>query len=141
MITRPPQAKTVRENATLQLTCEATGQPRPTITWSKDGVRQKSDGDRFEISSIKRSQAGTYTCTADNQVKDAKTASARVTVECKSAARPIFFLSCSTYQFELSALGVLDFSSISESAETLHCQLLLCEKMSLCFPKKQGEKT
>ena len=85
LITRPPQATVLRENATLQLTCEATGQPRPTITWSKDGVQQNSPGNRFEISSIKRSQAGTYTCTADNQVKDAETASARVTVECKSA--------------------------------------------------------
>ena len=85
VITRPPQSTIVRENATLQLTCEATGQPRPTITWSRDGVQQSSPGNRFEISSIKRSQAGTYTCTADNQVKDAKTASARVTVECKSA--------------------------------------------------------
>ena len=85
VITRPPEATTLRENATLRLTCEATGQPRPTITWSRDGVQQSSPGNRFKISSIKRSQAGTYTCTADNQVKDAKTASALVTVECKSA--------------------------------------------------------
>ena len=85
VITRPPQDKIVRENAALQLTCEASGQPRPIITWSKDGVQQSSAGNRFEISSIKKSQEGTYTCTADNQVKDAKTASARVTVECKSA--------------------------------------------------------
>ena len=79
-ITEAPQDTTVNEGDPLQLTCKASGQPTPTITWTKDG---KELGKTLNIQKSNRNDAGKYVCKADNSVKDAKTASAQVTVQCK----------------------------------------------------------
>ena len=79
-ITEAPQDTTVNEGDPLQLTCNASGQPTPTITWTKDG---KQLGKTLNIQKSNKNDAGKYVCKADNSVKDAKTASAQVTVQCK----------------------------------------------------------
>ena len=79
-ITEAPQDTTVNEGDRLQLTCKASGQPTPTITWTKDG---KELGKTLNIQKSNRNDAGKYVCKADNNVKDAKTASAQVIVQCK----------------------------------------------------------
>ena len=79
-ITKAPQDTTVNEGDPLQLTCKASGQPIPTITWTKDGQQL---GKTLNIQKSKRTDAGKYVCKADNKVKEAKTASAQVKVQCK----------------------------------------------------------
>ena len=83
-ITQAPQDTTVNESYPLKLTCKASGQPTPSITWIKDGQQL---GKTVNILKSKRTDTGKYVCKADNSVKEAKTASAHVTVQCK-------FVSC-----------------------------------------------
>ena len=79
-VTEAPQSKTINEGDRLQLTCKASGQPTPTITWTKDGNQL---GKTVDIQNSKRTDAGTYVCKAENKVTQV-TASAQVTVQCKS---------------------------------------------------------
>ena len=79
-ITEAPQDTTVNEGDPLQLTCKASGHPTPTITWTKD---DNPLGKPPNIQKSDRTDAGKYMCRADNKVKEAKTASAQVTVQCK----------------------------------------------------------
>ena len=79
-IIEAPQNKTMNEGNRLQLTCKASGQPTPTITWTKDGHQL---GKTVDIQNSKRTDAGTYVCEAENKVTQV-TASAQVTVQCKS---------------------------------------------------------
>uniref|UniRef100_A0A452RG66 Melanoma cell adhesion molecule n=1 Tax=Ursus americanus TaxID=9643 RepID=A0A452RG66_URSAM len=42
----------VRENALLNLSCEASGHPRPTISWSVEGTAQERDQDPQSVLSV-----------------------------------------------------------------------------------------
>jgi len=65
-----------REGATVELACEATGIPAPTLTWLKDGkelgrsarVFVSSGGNRIVVKSIVSADAGVYTCLFKNPV-------------------------------------------------------------------------
>ena len=47
------------------LLCVATGNPKPTITWTKgSSVKQQTSITNYTISSATKEDAGTYTCTA-----------------------------------------------------------------------------
>ena len=47
------------------LLCVATGNPKPTITWTKgSSVKQQTSITNYTISSAAKEDAGTYTCTA-----------------------------------------------------------------------------
>ncbi|XP_055516059.1 hemicentin-1-like [Leucoraja erinacea] len=66
----------VREGETLNLTCLATGNPQPGVTWWKDGrvvngsagYAVSSDGSTLEILHTGLSHTGQYTCLATNTV-------------------------------------------------------------------------
>ena len=66
-----------REGATVELSCEATGIPAPTLTWLKDGKElgrsarvsaSSSPGNRVVIKSVVVADAGVYTCLFKNPV-------------------------------------------------------------------------
>ena len=49
----------------ITLLCVATGNPKPTITWTKDSeVKQKTSITNYTISPAAKKEAGTYTCEA-----------------------------------------------------------------------------
>ena len=49
----------------ITLLCVATGNPKPTITWTKgSSVKQQTSITNYTISSAAKEDAGTYTCTA-----------------------------------------------------------------------------
>ncbi|XP_044528060.1 hemicentin-1 [Gracilinanus agilis] len=68
----------VKEKLSVTLTCEATGNPVPQITWLKDGQHLIEDGDhqimssgRFlQITNAQVSDTGRYTCVASNTAGD-----------------------------------------------------------------------
>ena len=82
MITAFPQNTIIKEGDPLHLTCEARGRPTPTITWTKDG-KLLAVSRTLNIPVSKRADAGIYVCSASNNVKVSKTATAQVTVQCK----------------------------------------------------------
>lgn len=57
---------TVTEGTPHTLTCTATGQPLPLITWSHGGVILSTQGSLSIQPSVHRSDSGVYTCTATN---------------------------------------------------------------------------
>ncbi|KAL1775484.1 hemicentin-1 isoform X4 [Sigmodon hispidus] len=67
-----------KEKESVTLTCEATGNPVPQITWHKDGQRLQedeshhltSDGHFLQITSAQVSHTGRYTCVASNTAGD-----------------------------------------------------------------------
>ena len=82
IITAFPQNAIIKEGDLLQLTCEASGRPTPNITWTKDGKQLAARG-TLNIPASNRADAGIYVCSASNNVKVTKTATAQVTVQCK----------------------------------------------------------
>ena len=94
-----PSSTTVNESATVQLTCEVEGKPKPTVTWFKDGVEVNtsvpeissthpgSDGRSVSTLTIQkgvRSDQGSYHCGASNGIgASVDSSSAIVTVNCK----------------------------------------------------------
>ena len=68
-----PKDQTVSENQTATFYCSATGNPRPTVTWSKvngslkdkHAIRKQNDG-RLEVTNSNFNDSGKYLCTAVN---------------------------------------------------------------------------
>ena len=86
-----PQNLTVNETNPIVVSCDASGFPEPSFTWTKD--RQVvSQEKRLNIQRSNRSNAGMYVCTASNGVGQDKTAKAYVTVQCKFVFRHIIEL-------------------------------------------------
>ena len=59
------------QNQNVTIVCTATGQPQPTITWSKLGGvlpkgRNEVMNDALKIYQVTRDDGGIYTCKADN---------------------------------------------------------------------------
>ncbi|XP_012372192.1 hemicentin-2 [Octodon degus] len=77
-----PKMETVSQVAgrPLVLTCDVSGVPAPTVTWLKDRMPVESSvvqgvvsrGGRLQLSRLQPSQAGTYTCVAENAQAEAR---------------------------------------------------------------------
>ena len=76
-----PTDQTVMEGAKAIFFCNATGNPIPKITWTKDG-RTVGTGSKLTLT-VSRGDAGRYWCTADNGVSADVRASAYLGVLCK----------------------------------------------------------
>ena len=79
-----PVNQVLVEGNIVALHCNATGNPKPNVTWTKDGSPTVlHQGEMYSIVNIQRQAAGDYTCTAWNGVGEQKNATAAVTVQCK----------------------------------------------------------
>ena len=75
---------TVVEGENVTLYCNATGNPTPNITWTKDrSPTALHQGETYSISTIQRQAAGDYRCTAWNGVGEHTNITATVAVHCK----------------------------------------------------------
>ena len=84
MIESRPVNQVIVEGSNVTLHCNATGNPTPNITWTKDGSNTVLyQGEKYSIVNIQRQAAGDYTCTAWNGVGQQQNATATVTVHCK----------------------------------------------------------
>ena len=80
-----PQNVTVNETNSIVMSCDASGFPTPSLTWTKNG-KFVSQLKQLNIQRSNRSDAGMYVCTASNGVGQDKTAKTYVTVQCKHHA-------------------------------------------------------
>lgn len=83
-VTQGPKSTAIEEGSDLRLTCAATGQPKPSISWERlgstlDTKRLIVDGATFILKSSKVSDSGTYSCRAENLI-NFETASGSVVV-------------------------------------------------------------
>lgn len=77
---------TVKENDDIVLFCNSTGHPPPRITWtilSGSKARIVGHEEYLNLFNVSRTQAGTYQCTASNNVTSSKTTKVRVTINYK----------------------------------------------------------
>ncbi|KAI5743754.1 hypothetical protein M8J77_021820 [Diaphorina citri] len=79
---------TVRKGGTITLECKASGNPVPSIIWSKKDSSLPSgekslEGFSITLEKVDRHQAGVYQCTATNGVGDPVTVDMTLEVLCK----------------------------------------------------------
>lgn len=74
VITRGPVNQTLPINSYAYLTCEANGNPKPVISWYKEGVPvsaservNMSNPSHIEIVNIQKDDSGPYTCVASSK--------------------------------------------------------------------------
>ena len=90
-ITVQPQNKTLTERENVTLSCNATGNPAPSISWTKDGSAVNSpkislslDNKQLTITNVSRDDSGDYRCVANNSVGAVVTSNAATLgVQCK----------------------------------------------------------
>ena len=79
-----PGNQVVLEGNSLTLHCNASGNPSPNITWTRDKSSSVlHQGNIYNILNIHRDATGYYTCTACNGVGEQQNATAVVTVHCE----------------------------------------------------------
>ena len=85
--------QTVLEGHKLTLTCEATGRPEPNITWIKEKPGNQGntvvvqEGKVLNITNVKTTDAGNYTCTAYNGFGKPENQTVYVNVNCEYALK------------------------------------------------------
>ena len=80
IMTRPSD-KTVIETAMVVFFCNATGNPRPLIRWTRNGTAV-ANGTTLSFVA-KRNDTGVYQCSADNGLETSASSSATLQVQCR----------------------------------------------------------
>ena len=83
----PDTRITVAEGATSRLVCNASGNPEPKISWSKEGaslgpLASQPDGS-LVLGAVASQDSGVYTCLAENGIPPGATLDFHVFVQCK----------------------------------------------------------
>lgn len=63
-----PSSDTAIEGRSLNLTCDTAGAIAFSLVWSKDGIGLGPSGNVLTLASLKRSDAGIYTCEVSNPI-------------------------------------------------------------------------
>ena len=70
LISLSPRIKYYIEGDHVSITCEASGKPQPDVVWIKNGVLESSvKPGLLEFHNVNRTDAGNYTCRANNSVE------------------------------------------------------------------------
>ena len=96
----PERKPLVVAGQNLTLRCNASGDPRPNITWTKDGIPANQfnvSGGLLHLVHVQRKDLGSYRCTARNGYGSNATSVSIVSMQCKNKILifylVIFFLS------------------------------------------------
>ena len=93
---KQPSGDTKPEGQNVSLKCQIEGKPKPAVKWLKDGAEVNSTGDSritasnnldtwtLNITQLNRNDEGSYTCEASNSLESTTSATATLTVNCKS---------------------------------------------------------
>ena len=91
MFETKPKNETVNEGSNVTFLCNATSNPSPTLSWTKNGnlinqsfndIVLSQDSQTITINNVQREDAGIYVCNATNNVNSVS-ASAYLNVQCK----------------------------------------------------------
>ena len=93
-ITSHPQGVTIREGQNMiNLSCNATGSPLLTISWTRNGISVNASGNsrisfsadkkQLTITNVSRTDNGEYRCVTSNRVGSDISNAATVNVQCK----------------------------------------------------------
>ncbi|MCL4146466.1 UNVERIFIED_CONTAM: hypothetical protein GTU68_061653 [Idotea baltica] len=86
VVAKSPPEQRVNKGESATVECQAKGNPEPVITWSREsghlpsGLKQE-EGYSMTLENVDRHVEGVYTCTADNGVGEAVSASMKIVVE------------------------------------------------------------
>ena len=92
LITKQPQDGPVTEGDNVTLSCNASGDPLPTITWTRDGLLLTSSFHRISfgaesreltITSVNRADSGEYRCVANTSEGNVTSNATTLDVQCK----------------------------------------------------------
>ena len=86
----PPWIVDTEAGKNVTLTCNASGDPLPSITWTKIGVAHDQfnfTGHKLHILNVKRTDVGLYRCTANNGFGREATRVSVVNINCKGGFR------------------------------------------------------
>ncbi|XP_072144768.1 cell adhesion molecule Dscam1-like isoform X3 [Dermacentor andersoni] len=75
-----PHDVRVKETENTTLRCEATGIPKPSIRWEKEGVLLTASGSKLQLLKATKADSGAYKCTADNGLREPLAKEVRVSV-------------------------------------------------------------
>ena len=94
-ISTHPISKVIIEGDDLMLTCNAVGNPIPSISWTKDGSVINANGDpriiftdqnkKLSIMNVTRVDDGQYRCVASNSLGNATSNASTLDVQCKNS--------------------------------------------------------
>ena len=91
-IATQPQGGPVIEGHNVTLFCNASGNPVPTITWTRNGsvltssvprIRFEEESKELTITSINRADSGEYRCVANNSEGNVTSDAATLDVQCE----------------------------------------------------------
>ena len=96
-IATQPQGGPVIEGHNVNLFCNASGNPVPTITWTRNGsvltssvprIRFEEESKELTITSINRADKGEYRCVANNSEGNVTSDAATLDVQCEYTSCP-----------------------------------------------------
>ena len=89
-----PQNRTVLEGLNVAFSCNASGNPTPNLSWTKNGspinttanasISLSAGNKQLNITNVNRVDSGEYRCVADNSVGAVNSSAAFLTVQCKT---------------------------------------------------------
>ena len=89
-----PQNGTVLEGLNVAFSCNASGNPSPKFSWTKNGspinitdnarISLSQDNKQLNITNVNRVDSGEYKCVANNSVGAVNSSTAFLTVQCKN---------------------------------------------------------
>ena len=90
-ITAHPQSVMKTEGKNVTLSCDAAGNPAPTISWTKEGspvsnnsrISLSQDNKQLTIRYVNRTDSGEYRCVTDNSLGNDTSNAATLDVKCK----------------------------------------------------------
>lgn len=90
-----PSKKTVNESSNLELSCNATGNPSPNMTWFivADPSVTLASGEVLQVKNVSKNDSGVYQCMASNGFGRDALFSWIVAVNCKSINSNAMFFS------------------------------------------------
>ena len=98
-ITFNPLKGSTREGDQVTLYCNATGNPPPTISWTRNGFPLKtSDNSRINflegkkqltITNVSRTDSGKYRCVATSELGNVTSKAKSIDVQCKNTVVPM----------------------------------------------------